>query len=379
MFSGLYGNLPSAKDEDAKPSESKWAGTGLVAPPSVTARRQSGMSQGMAPPSVLRAGRGRGREGPGPVAPGRGSGGRGPGPGPLAAGRGAAHAEKATTDDPIELQKSTHSTSNVGASASHRDIEDEYDPLKPNVYEDVRRQREAKRRDAEAAAAAAEAAREAAEAARQAGPRTVPPSAGAEEDPYARRGKPQLPAWMLRGSADGAGSGSGSAEPPAAPEAPPAAPPAPTTGTSFAQKMLEKMGWKEGEGLGKNRQGIAAPLEVQKTSARSGIIREADLPSATGPSPGLGSAHAAAPAAPLPPGPATRVILLKNMVAPGEVDEKLDEEVGVECSKHGQVTRYVLVEKWACVCAHGCQICLGYSQCQEFLTTMLGRSMWLAG
>lgn len=27
--------------------------------------------------------------------------------------------------------------------------------------------------------------------------------------------------------------------------------------------MLEKMGWKEGEGLGRNRQGMATPLVMQ--------------------------------------------------------------------------------------------------------------------
>lgn len=29
------------------------------------------------------------------------------------------------------------------------------------------------------------------------------------------------------------------------------------------QKLLEKMGWKEGEGLGRNRQGMATPLMMQ--------------------------------------------------------------------------------------------------------------------
>jgi len=42
-------------------------------------------------------------------------------------------------------------------------------------------------------------------------------------------------------------------------------------------------------------------------------------------------------------GTPTRVILLRNVVPPGEVDESLDEEVGVECSKHGEVTRCVLL------------------------------------
>ena len=29
------------------------------------------------------------------------------------------------------------------------------------------------------------------------------------------------------------------------------------------QKLMEKMGWKEGEGLGRNRQGMATPLMMQ--------------------------------------------------------------------------------------------------------------------
>lgn len=46
-------------------------------------------------------------------------------------------------------------------------------------------------------------------------------------------------------------------------------------GMNLAQKMLEKFGWKEGEGLGKERQGIATPLIAQKTDNRSAVIVKA--------------------------------------------------------------------------------------------------------
>lgn len=41
---------------------------------------------------------------------------------------------------------------------------------------------------------------------------------------------------------------------------------------TFAARMMEKMGWKQGEGLGANKQGITAPLVARKTAMRSGII-----------------------------------------------------------------------------------------------------------
>lgn len=43
--------------------------------------------------------------------------------------------------------------------------------------------------------------------------------------------------------------------------------------------MMAKMGYKEGEGLGKNNQGMSIALQVEKTGARSGrIIHEKDVP-----------------------------------------------------------------------------------------------------
>ena len=38
-------------------------------------------------------------------------------------------------------------------------------------------------------------------------------------------------------------------------------------------------------------------------------------------------------------GKPSKVIVLRNVVPPGAVDESLDEEIGLECSKYGEVTR----------------------------------------
>jgi splicing factor 45 len=46
----------------------------------------------------------------------------------------------------------------------------------------------------------------------------------------------------------------------------------PPKGMGLAQKLLEKMGWREGQGLGRNRQGMATPLVAQKTAAHAGAV-----------------------------------------------------------------------------------------------------------
>jgi hypothetical protein len=118
-------------------------------------------------------------------------------------------------------------------------------------------------------------------------------------------------------------------------------------GMSLAQRMLEKMGWKEGEGLGRNRQGawlprsppagvartcraaarcratppssqppptvpagMATPLMMQKVDVRTGVIVNA------APTPGGGAEQQPAkrPRSATFEGPPTRVILLTNMV-----------------------------------------------------------------
>ena len=43
-------------------------------------------------------------------------------------------------------------------------------------------------------------------------------------------------------------------------------------------------------------------------------------------------------------GTPTRVVMLRNMVGPGEVDPDLEDEVANECSKYGQVQSVMIFE-----------------------------------
>ncbi|XP_012538792.1 splicing factor 45 [Monomorium pharaonis] len=127
--------------------------------------------------------------------------------------------------------------------------------------------------------------------------------------------------------------------------------------SSVAAKIMAKYGFKEGQGLGKKEQGMSVALQVEKTSKRGGRIvgeREQLMPP---PPPPVASPpqQSQAPSQPQQPQEEpsiteimkcpSKVVLLRNMVGPGEVDDDLEPEVKDECNtKYGDVARVIIHE-----------------------------------
>ena len=239
---------------------------------------------------------------------------------------------------------------------------DLYDPSRPNDYMAYCRyrlemkKREEQHRELEAIMAEKEAERIAKEQERQEQVRqllqnqaTAASVAASSAPPGGRgrgagRGVSNLPAWLTKQQAGGGadadsavGAGGAAARPAgSASDGRFDDAPAPSNGFSAA-KMLGAMGWEEGKGLGRTGQGISQSIVAQPTGNGTGTIslHPNDL-------------QRTAEAANLPPPPArkrglfsnpTRILLLKNMVGPGEVDDSLEEETKEECAKYGHVER----------------------------------------
>lgn len=126
-------------------------------------------------------------------------------------------------------------------------------------------------------------------------------------------------------------------------------------GGTVAHKIMQKYGFREGQGLGKHEQGLSTALSVEKTSKRGGKIIIGDsTEKTTGPiqnvanPDGSNSADASKknetnPLTEILKCP-TKVVLLRNMVGRGEVDEDLEAETKEECEKYGKVVRCVIFE-----------------------------------
>ncbi|XP_031561194.1 splicing factor 45-like [Actinia tenebrosa] len=104
----------------------------------------------------------------------------------------------------------------------------------------------------------------------------------------------------------------------------------------IASQIMAKYGWKDGQGLGKQEQGINTCLQVEKTSKRGGKIINKDKESKTQAS----ESDSLISAMKNP----TKVVLLRNMVGPGEVDDDLQPETAEECAKYGEVNKVIIYE-----------------------------------
>lgn len=126
--------------------------------------------------------------------------------------------------------------------------------------------------------------------------------------------------------------------------------------SSVAAKIMAKYGFKEGQGLGKKEQGMSVALQVEKTSKRGGRIvgeREQLMPppppvTASPPQMQLQLLSQQSQEEPsiteIMKCP-SKVVLLRNMVGPGEVDDDLEPEVKDECNtKYGDVARVIIHE-----------------------------------
>uniref|UniRef100_A0A671XDK1 Splicing factor 45 n=1 Tax=Sparus aurata TaxID=8175 RepID=A0A671XDK1_SPAAU len=125
----------------------------------------------------------------------------------------------------------------------------------------------------------------------------------------------------------------------------PRSPPGPTSsflanmGGTVAHKIMQKYGFKEGQGLGKHEQGLSTALSVEKTSKRGGKIIIGDAAE----KPDASKKSEANPLTEILKNP-TKVVLLRNMVGRGEVDEDLEGETKEECEKYGKVVKCVIFE-----------------------------------
>ncbi|KRX81189.1 Splicing factor 45 [Trichinella sp. T6] len=117
---------------------------------------------------------------------------------------------------------------------------------------------------------------------------------------------------------------------------PPPPPTASARGLDFAARIMERYGYKQGSGLGRDEQGMSTALQVEKVGTRHGkIIHESSSATTASTTEVNVTDELRNP---------TKVMLLRNMVGAGEVDSELQPEVQDEMLKYGEVRRCMVVE-----------------------------------
>jgi len=324
MLGGLYGDLPppsSAGEDDKASTASVWSSATKMAPP--TLRKPS--TTFAPPPSLLRNQHLL----------------------PPKAASASASAAPATSPPVVAAEPAPAPSFQPAFVAVQSTVLEEYDPARPNDYEDYRKDKLRRAKEAELSKELERRRREEQEREREREQREREAREREERDYQSRASSLNLSgeeAWKRRAAMSG---GTGAAAAQRTPSSPPhgdgfAIGSSSSAGLGLgaggqmtaAQRMMAKMGWKEGQGLGKQEQGITAPLVAKKTDRRGGVI--VDESSSKPPEKKPKSVNF--------DGPPTRVLLLRNMVGPGEVDDELEDEVASECAKFGTVTRVLIFE-----------------------------------